>query len=164
MGMYYNIEIKNDKLGYINFPESLSYFFEQLGGYGEKSIVAQIESILDIDLSIFQKTYHPEMESDGFWIDIEELINKLEEFESKIKLNQNYFSKVILKPIDDRRKQVKLDFENLAKYQTENPLSLYPIDNGIITEKSLMDSIIELITIIRELKAKGENQIRLVYS
>ncbi len=169
MGMYYTIEVKNnDKLGYIDFPESLSYFFEQVGGYGEKSIVAQIETILNIDFTIFQKTYHPEMEFDEksnyFWIDIEELLNKLIEFKSKMETNQSYFSKVILNPKDDRRKYVSLKYEDIVKYEMENPLSLYPIDNGIITEKVLMDSTIKLIKTLKELKARGESQIRLVYS
>lgn len=42
------------------FPEKLSYFFEQLGGYGERSLVAQTEKLLNIDLGLFQKTSHPE--------------------------------------------------------------------------------------------------------
>ncbi|WP_375561061.1 hypothetical protein ACE193_00480 [Bernardetia sp. OM2101] len=169
MGMYYSIEVKNNnELGYIDFPESLSYFFEQVDAYEQKSISHQIEKILNIDLSLFQKTYHPEMESNertnDFWIDIEELLNKLMEFKSKMKTNKSYFSKVLLNPKDDREKYINLSSEKIVNYQKENPLSLYPINNGIITEEILMDSIIKLIMTLKKLKDKGEKKIRLVYS
>jgi len=43
MAMYYSIELKNnEEIGYVDFPYPLSYFFEQIGGYDDKSIVSQI--------------------------------------------------------------------------------------------------------------------------
>ena len=179
MGMYYGIELKNnEEIGYVDFPYSLSYFFEQIGGYDDKSIVSQIEKILDIDLSIFQKTYNHEMdfeeehedfnvetEDNELWIKIEELINKLEEFNDRIEKNKNYFTKVVLNPKDDRNvyEDFNFDYEKMVKYQQENPLSLYPIDNGIITEKVLGNSINELLNTLKEIKSNGETEIRLVY-
>lgn len=182
MGMYYSIELKNnEEIGYIDFPYPLSYFFEQIGGYDDKSIVSQIEKILDIDLSIFQKTYNPEMgfeeeleEFEDFdvedvenemWVDIDELINKLVEFKNKTEENKNYFSKVVLNPRDDRNiyQDFNFDFEKITKYQQENPLSLYPIDNGIISEKVLENSINDLLNSLKEIKNNGETEIRLIY-
>ena len=182
MGMYYSIELKNnEENGYINFPYSLSYFFEQIGGYDDKSIVIQIEKILNIDLSIFQKTYNPEMgfeeeleelegfdieiDDNDFWINIDEVINKLEEFIDKIEKNKNYFTKVILNPKDDSNvyQDFNFDYEKMAKYQKENPLSLYPVDNGIITEDVIENSINELLKTLKEIKSNGETEIKLVY-
>lgn len=173
MGMYYNIELKNnEEIGYIDFPYSLSYFFEQIGGYEDKSIVSQIEKILKIDLSIFQKTYNDdfedfdnEIDENDFWINIEELINKLEEFKDKAEINKNYFSKVVLNPNDDRNvyQDFNYDYEKIIKYQQENPLSLYPTDNGIINEEMLKNSINELLSTLGEIKRNGETEIRLIY-
>lgn len=173
MGMYYNIELKNnEEIGYIDFPHSLSYFFEQIGGYEDKSIVRQIEKILKIDLSLFQKTYNDdfedfdnEIDENDFWINIEELINKLEEFKDKAEMNKNYFSKVILNPNDDRNvyQDFNYDYEKIINYQQENPLSLYPSDNGIINEKLLKNSINELLNTLEKIKRNGETEIRLIY-
>ena len=179
MGMYYIIELKNNEdIEYIDFPYPLSYFFEQIGGYDDKSIVSQIEKIINIDLSIFQKTYNSDMEfeegfenleteheDNEFWIKIEELINKLEEFKDKIERNKNYFTKVVLNPKDDRNvyQDFYFDYEKMIKYQQENPLSLYPTDNGIITEKVLENSVNELLNTLKEIKSNGETEIRLIY-
>ncbi|HEX8506108.1 MAG TPA: hypothetical protein VF630_12135, partial [Hymenobacter sp.] len=39
-----------------SFPDGLSFFFEQVGGYGEAAEVEQVSRILQIDLSVFQET------------------------------------------------------------------------------------------------------------
>ena len=177
MGMNYSIELKNnEEIGYVDFPYPLSYFFEQIGGYDDKSIVSQIEKILDIDLSIFQKIYNSEMgfeeEFEDFdveavenemWVDIDALINKLEEFKNKTEKNKNYFLKVVLNPKDDRNVYQDFDYEKMIKYQQENPLTLYPIDNGIISEKILENSINELLNTLKEIKRNDETEIRLIY-
>ena len=180
MGSHYIIELKNNQEnGYVDFPYPLSYFFEQIGGYDDKSIVSQIEKILDIDFSIFQKTYNPEMgfdeeleEFEGFdvedvenemWVDIDELINKLIEFKNKTEENKNYFSKVVFNPKDERNIYQDFNFDKIAKYQQENPLSLYPVDNGIISEKVLENSINELLNSLKEIKKNGETEIRLIF-
>lgn len=174
MGMYYHIELKNEELSFVNFPDRLSYFFEQIGGFEEKSIVSQIEKILDIDLSVFQNTYF-EMEfeddfdevidPDSFWISTDELIDKLTEFKNKMDSNLNYFSKIVFNPKDDFNISSKLgfDFEKIAKYYEENPLACYPSNNGIITEKKLTESVNELLETLKDIKTQGEDQIRLVY-
>ncbi|KQK27108.1 hypothetical protein AR438_02575 [Chryseobacterium aquaticum] len=182
MGMDYYIEPKseNEHEDYLNFPDTLSYFFEQAGGYDEKSIVSQIEKILDIDLSIFQKTYNAEMEfeieesdsnplnendssSDDLWINTEDLIKKLEEFQEKIKINNNYFSQIIFNPYNDDSKMSGMDIEDIIRYQKENPLTLYPANNGIVTEGNLSSSISELMKILEHLKIQNTKQIRLNY-
>lgn len=178
MGMYYHIEVKNNEdLNFVDFPYPLSYFFDQIGGYEEKSIVTQIEKILNIDLSVFQKTYYEmdfdedfeinenEIDPDDFWISIDELLDKLVEFNNKMNEDINYFSKVIFNPKDDRNvySDFNFDFDKITKYQEENPLTLYPFNNGIVTEKILLESVNKLYETLIELKAKGEEQIRLIY-
>lgn len=179
MGMDYYIEPKseNEFEDYLDFPETLSYFFEQFGGYDEKSIVSQIEKILDFDLSIFQKTYNPDMEfdfeedesddndnsPDDFWIETNDLIKKLEEFREKIKINTNYFSQIIFNPDNDESKTTGMDIKDLIRYQEENPLTAYPVNNRIVTEENLSSSISELIKTLEDLKSQNIKQIRLNY-
>ena len=56
MGSHYIIELKNNQEnGYVDFPYPLSYFFEQIGGYDDKSIVSKIEKILTITYLNFTK-------------------------------------------------------------------------------------------------------------
>lgn len=182
MVMDYYIEPKSETEyeEYLDFPDTLSYFFEQLGGYDEKSIVSQIEKILDIDLRIFQITYNPEMEfefeepekdsvddkdseHDDFWINTDDLIKKLDEFLEKIKSNNNYFSQIIFNPDNDDSKTSGMDIEDIIRYQKENPLSLYPVNNGIITDQDLNSSISELMKILENLQSQKIEQIRLIY-
>ncbi|NML68946.1 hypothetical protein HHL23_03940 [Chryseobacterium sp. RP-3-3] len=179
MGMDYYIEPKseNEYEDYLDFPNTLSYFFEQFGGYDEKSIVSQIESILNIDLSIFQKVYNPEMEfdfeeydhdendhnPDDFWVNTDDLIKKLEEFKEKIQSNTKYFSQIIFNPDDDDSKMSKMDIEDIIRYQKENPLTAYPRNNGILTEESLSSSISELIDTLKNLRSQNIEQVRLNY-
>ncbi|KFF03602.1 hypothetical protein [Chryseobacterium luteum] len=179
MGLDYSIEPKTEESEYFNFPEVLSYFFEQIGGYEEQSIVSQVEKILNIDLSIFQKTYHPEMEfeledydeefkngldPDGYWIKTELLIDKTSELQNKIRDNKNYFDHLIFNPNNDINKMVNMQYEEVIKYQKENSLSLYPINKGIITDQNLQESIEELHTTLLDIKKQDIEEIRLVYA
>jgi hypothetical protein len=78
------------------FPNGLSFFFEQVGGYGDCAEVSQVSSILNIDLNLFQNIDFPENpESDETWQTIDSVINKFSEFKQAIKQNPGYFEKVL---------------------------------------------------------------------
>lgn len=183
--MDYSIEPRSqdEYIEYVDFPDTLSYFFEQIGGYGEKSIVSQLEKILNIDLSIFQKTYNPEMEMDfeefeselpdeyknnefnpdDYWIAVDSLIEKLNELKQGIENNNQYFSEIIFNPKDRTNRILKMDILDMIRSQEENALSLYPVNNGIITDESLKSSISELVKTLENLKNENIEQIRLNY-
>lgn len=194
MGMYYSIEPKTEDeyAEYADFPEMLSYFFEQIGGYGDTSVVSQLEKILNIDLTIFQKTYHPEMEMDfeefdsefldeykntefnpdDYWISIDVLIEKLNEFKQKIDDNSQYFSEIIFSPKDETDIILKMAIpdwfqkaiSDTLNNQEDNPLAMYPENNGIITDKILKSSISELIETLKNLKKENIEEVRLHYA
>lgn len=158
MGMDYGIETKNgDGMKFDVFPSTLSYLFEQVGAYGEKSIVCQMEKLLNIDLSLFQNTYNPEMDfeeefdTDDLWVSINELINKLLEFNTKAGANKNYFSKLVLNPNEN------------GTFDESNPLYYYPLASKFISENAINNTMIELLSYFEVLKSKGETEIRLVY-
>ncbi|MET3539257.1 hypothetical protein ABID34_004359 [Chryseobacterium limigenitum] len=183
--MDYSIEPKTEDeyAEYADFPEMLSYFFEQIGGYGDTSVVSQLEKILNIDLSIFQKTYHPEIgmdfeefesefldeykntefKPDDYWISIDILIGKLNEFKQKIDNNSQYFSEIIFSPNGETSKMLKMDILDMLRYQEENPLTIYPENNGIITDENLKSSISELIITLENLKKENIEEVRLHY-
>lgn len=157
MGMYYGIETKNGNgMEFDVFPSTLSYLFEQVGAYGDKSIVCQLEKLLNVDLSLFQNTFNPEMDfeeefdTDDLWISIIEVANKLLEFKTKAEANKNYFSNIVLNSNDVERDE-------------SNPMFYYPLANEFISETFINNSITELLTYLENLKNKGETEIRLVY-
>ncbi len=159
MGMDYGLETKNgDGIDFDVFPAALSYLFEQVGAYGDKSIVCQLEKILNIDLRLFQNTYNPEMDfeeefdTDDLWVTIDVVINKLLEFNSKAEANKNYYSKLILNPNKN------------GTFDESNPMFYYPLENEFISENIINNSITELLTYLENLKNKGETEIRLVYA
>src|SRR5262245_53564802 len=78
-----------------SFPHGLSFFFEQVGGYGERAEVSQVSRILNIDLDLFQNVDFPENpNSNKTWQTIDIIINKLNEFSQCIESNPQYFQKV----------------------------------------------------------------------
>ena len=52
--MSYNLIPNKESKCENDFPGGLSFFFEQVEGYGETAEVEQVSRLLDIDLRIFQ--------------------------------------------------------------------------------------------------------------
>ena len=106
MGMSYFI-IPNKKTSCKDdFPDGLSFFFEQIGGYDDKAEVAQVSEILHINLSVFQDVeYDPEdhAEADKHWHDIDSFTAIVDTLITKIKIQPDYYKKVIHNP--DAQKQ-----------------------------------------------------------
>ncbi|MFD2161500.1 hypothetical protein ACFSJU_03795 [Paradesertivirga mongoliensis] len=100
--MYYSIEanVKTSCEG--QFPEGLSHFFEQIGGYGDKSMASQVEKVLKIDLSLFQHydfVDNPKPSS-AYWLEIRKMQGLLSSLKSKIRANPNYHKHVKYNPVD----------------------------------------------------------------
>lgn len=162
--MDYYIETKEETEEEFDFPEGLSYFFEQLGGYGNTSMVSQVERILNIDLSLFQKTYHPDdkydedfdddpdssrdddesddedYNSDSFWLSVDDIQAVTREFILKIAESPEYHAYV--------------------KYEG----MLYPEDTGYLSTGEILGDLRELDATISKIKEQKCTEIRLVYA
>ena len=129
------------------FPDSLTYFFEQYGGYEENSMVSQVEKILDIDLSLFQNTWHPEMEYDEdidaesheFWIAISEIKNCVTLFLQKIAANPTYYNQV----------------NYIGEY--------FPDDHGYLSSNQLNRDLDWMLATLNQLEKEEAKKIRFVY-
>lgn len=157
MGMDYYIETKEEIEEEFEFPEGLSYFFEQIGGYGDTSMVSQVERILEIDLSLFQNisSYSEddgefddefdedddseEYESEGPWLSVEDIQRLTRAFLTKISENPDYHKHV--------------------KYSG----NLYPEDTGYLSTGEIVDDLSEFDKTLTKLKANNCLEIRLIY-
>lgn len=140
MSMCYFIESDIETDFDDDFPESLTYFFEQYGGYEENSMVSQVEKILDIDLSLFQNTWHPEMEEeDEYWISLIEVKNRVTFFSQKITANPTYYNQV--------------------KYIGE----YFPDDHGYLSSNQLNRDLDWMLSTLHQLEKEGAKKIRFVY-
>jgi hypothetical protein len=98
MGMSYFIFPNKKTSCKDNFPDRLSFFFEQLDGYDDKAEVAQVCKILHIDLSVFQDLdYNPEDQADAdkHSHDIVSFTAIVDSLIEKIKTQPDYYKKVI---------------------------------------------------------------------
>jgi hypothetical protein len=152
------------------FPESMSYFFEQIGGYDEKSMVAQVESILKIDLSLFQHYDFPENPKPAslYWIEIKKMKALLKTLKSKIKANPDYYNEVKYNPVqaiwgistdsieNARFKQAQVESE-------EHPMFGYPNDVGYLSSNTFLKDIYALEAILNCYSRKGATKVKLSY-
>jgi hypothetical protein len=123
-----------------HFPHGLSFFFEQVGGYGDNGEVSQVSSLLNIDLNLFQNIDFPENpDSDGTWQTIDNVVDKLMEFKQAIKKNPGYFEKVL------------------------HGGKMHPPDYGYLSKDIISKDIEELETNLVLLREKGSKKIRLLY-
>ncbi|WP_157887199.1 hypothetical protein [Hymenobacter sp. PAMC 26628] len=98
MGMDYYISPNTEVKCENEFPERLSQFFEQIGGYGEFAEATQISKILDIDLSIFQDIdydVHDKSEDTAHWHTVDEYLSTIENFINKLTERPTYYTQVL---------------------------------------------------------------------
>jgi hypothetical protein len=97
MGMDYYIMPKEEVQCANEFPEKLSQFFEQVGGYYESAAASQVSKILAIYLSIFQDIdydVNEEEEEELHWYSIDEYLLIINGLLDKIKQNPAYYEQV----------------------------------------------------------------------
>ena len=168
-GMDYYIESNVKSTCKDDFPSGLSFFFEQIGGFGEKSMVNQVEKILKIDLSTFQD-YDSEAEEDSkkYWKNINVFEKTIDNLLLKIKANPNYFKKVMYNPIyenytfsSDKNEREKNN-QKQREYE-KNPLHGFPNDNGYLSSNKFVAELNQLKNILKCYKKHGATKIKLSY-
>lgn len=170
MSMTYLIEPNIKTLCKNEFPEGLSYFFEQFGGYADKSIVSQVEKVLDIDLKTFQEYDFPENDnpSKKYWKEIKEFESVINLFINKIKSNPDYYKRIKYNPI----KVVygfstdSLETKRINQTQKENqshPMFGYPNDDDYLSSKAILKDLENLKALLNCYKKSGATKIKLTY-
>ena len=106
-------------------------------------MVNQVEKILDIDLSLFQNTWHPEMEEedeeDEYWISLIEVKNRVTLFSQKIVANPTYYNQV----------------NYIGEY--------FPDDHGYLSSNQLNRDLDWMLSTLHQLEKEGAKKIRFVY-
>jgi hypothetical protein len=159
-----------------NFPESLSFFFEQVGGCGEYAEVEQVSRILQLDLSVFQELSYEDdddMPAELNWHDIDTFADLIDDFIARIKRQPEYYTQVLHNPnhyseLNDLQQSV-LASTNSADYQKQleemqkRPLHKYPPDRGYLSEGLLGADLEVLQQTLQCYKSRGVAKIRLMY-
>ncbi|MCM0664514.1 hypothetical protein [Flavobacterium tyrosinilyticum] len=153
-----------------DFPSGLSFFFEQVGGFEEKSMVMQVEKILKINLSIFQDyDFEGEENSSKHWKNIKTFEKTIDDLLLKIKANPDYYKKVkynSANPPSYGYSTDKKEMERMKKQQREyekSPLFGYPADNGYLSSKKFVEELNQLKSILNCYKKHGATKIKLSY-
>ena len=177
MGMDYYISPDRETSCEDDFPSGLSYFFEALRGYDEKSAVAQVEELLSIDLSTFQEySYDTWNDEDGEgevikWKDLNAFQQKVQEFLQKIQDNPNYYKAIKYNPVqppmllflltftkEEREAQLKAEQE----YES-HPMYGYPHDDGYLSTQQIIADLEALNTLLACYRKAGVEEIHLKY-
>lgn len=189
MGMDYYIIPDGEVACDNEFPESLSFFFEQVGGYEEKAEVSQVSRILQIDLSIFQEiSYDDEEGSGGFadedeedespeyspaiWHDTAAVVSVIDSLLAKIAAYPDYYKQVLHNP--NRRKDLDALFNVTASGDEEKikqglevleskPLFGYPSDYGYLSDGGLVEDLNILRKTLMCYEDSGVTRFKLLY-
>lgn len=158
-----------------DFPDRLSSFFEQVGGYGEKAEVVQVGLILRIDLSVFQDVgYDPEdqKEVDSHWHSLDTFTSMVDTFIVRVKRNPFCYKKVKYNPhLDKIADEMSRDaqtadtaklWRRLEQLQ-KDPLYGYPADHGYLREGWLLKDLQVLKGALGCYKKQGVTKVRLEY-
>jgi hypothetical protein len=178
MSMNYFIQSDKETNCKKNFGNSLSFFFEQIGGYGENAEVIQVEKILNIDLSLFQKvsgeseTENGEIKIIENWINIDTLRNVAELFLNKINLDKDFYKKIIHNEnIDKERNEIErinkiTDPEKRAsemKQLEENPTYFYPPNFHYFENGQFIEELKYLLETLNCFKKNNVEKAQLIY-
>lgn len=150
MGMdYYLIPNKHSNCPN-DFGNGLSFFFEQVGGYGETAEVEQVSTILKINLSVFQDyNYDYEDTNDirNHWHEINSMSTLVDTFISRIVANPDYYKQVKHNPDVDKQWNEEKRIWNIADTAERNrqldllhkkPFYFYPPDYKYLSEGRLL--------------------------
>ena len=176
MGMNYEI-IPNKQIKCSNdFGNGLSFFFEQVEGYGETAEVEQVSKILQVDLSIFQDVdynYDDTTDVIKHWHALDSLIIIVDTLLDKIAAQPEYYKQVHHNPID-RNKQVDEE-SNLWKLTDsverdkkieglrKQHFYYYPNDRGYLSKGRLIKDLQILKRTLNCYKKSGVTKIRFEY-
>jgi hypothetical protein len=172
MGMDYSIYADRDTKCEDDFPEGLSFFFEQYGGYVEYSEVGQVSALLKINLSGFQHYDYgadDEQEEKQYWQDIGAFRAKVSEFIHKIEQKPDYYKAVKhgQHPSASWKQMVQAMQEGDEAIYNEvatSEANLYPPDYEYLSSGSLKKDLLRLKGILECFKKAGVQKIKLMYS
>lgn len=169
-GMDYYIKANVETNCKDDFPSELSFFFEQVGGFDEKSMVRQVEKILKIDLSTFQDyDFDGEENPNKHWKNINAFEKIIDNLLLKIKANPNYYKKVKFNPIDSPDygfSSDKKEMERMRQKQREYEKSRmfgFPSDNEYLSSNKFVTDLNQLKNILKCYKKYGATKIKLSY-
>lgn len=158
------------------FPSGLSFFFEQIGGYGDESMVSQVEKILEVDLSNFQEfTKMDDEDSDIVtWQSIEVFEQVINSLLTKIEDNPEYYKSVIYHPNPilpiDGYFTTPAEFEEVVKRRQKSqeeyekhPMYGYPNDDGYLSSGEFVNDLKVLKSILECYVNAGATMIKLDY-
>ena len=169
-----NLFIFPDKKGLLEekIPERLSQFFEQYRGFGQESEVAQLQEILGIDLSVYQRwtldnSKYPD------WILLDEihtatriLAEELNEKPEAVRSVQHNGIPHADFKTEFLRAQMKKDSKRigeLIKRWQSTPDSAFPPDTGYIRSPDFVQEITGLLKIFTYLTDMHCEKVRLLY-
>jgi hypothetical protein len=166
MSMNYFIEPNVKTPCHDHFPEGLSNFFAQWGGYEDKSEVAQVEKILKIDLSTFQR--YDEMDTTWrvthHWKSIKTLDKLLNTLLLKIKAHPNYYKQVTHNPIVVMYFTAEMaEIEKQERAYKSHPLYGYPGDDGYLKSSRFVNDIKALRALLHCYLKAGATKVALSY-
>ncbi|RZJ92900.1 MAG: hypothetical protein EOO60_06825 [Hymenobacter sp.] len=189
MGMDYYIIPESEVNCQHEFPESLSFFFEQVGGYEEYAEVSQVSKILQIDLSVFQEISYDDGENCGepvsaeeedelpedssiIWHDTAIVIPIIDNLLAKIAAFPDYYKQVIHNP--NREQDLNSLFHVTASGDEEKikqgleileakPLFGYPSDYDYLSNGELVEDLKILRKTLKCYEASGVSRFKLMY-
>lgn len=151
------------------FPSGLSFFFEQVGGYEEKSMASQVEKILKIDLSTFQEyDFEDSSMPNKYWKNINVFEKTIDDLLFKIKGNPNYFKRVKYNPVyedyvySSDKKDMEKNLQKMKEYE-KNPMHDYPYNNGYLNSNKFVAELNQLKALLKCYKKHGATKIKLTY-
>ncbi len=176
MGMSYDIVPNNQTKCANNFGEGLSFFFEQVEGYGETAEVEQVSRIFKLDLSVFQDYNYIYDDADDVkkhWHEITTFSNLVDTFIQRIIANPEYYLQVHYNPdhnkqLDEEQRLWRLTDTTERDRQLElirrQPFYYYPPDYGYLSEGRLLKGLRTLKKTLDCYKKNGVTKIRFEYT
>jgi hypothetical protein len=176
MGMSYEI-IPNKQTKCVNdFGNGLSFFFEQVEGYGENAEVEQVSQILKVDLSVFQDVnynYENKTDVDTHWHDLNTLTQIVDTLIARIIAHPEYYKKVIHNPEKAKHDELYSKIlvmkdtakANILREQIENSqFYYYPGDYGYLSEGRLLKDLQTLKSTLDCYKRNSVTKVRFQYT
>ena len=188
MGMDYYIIPEVEVNCEHEFPEGLSFFFEQVGGYEEYAEVSQVSKILQIDLSVFQEISYDDEEEHSASFDEEEeaadnssstiwhstvtVILLIDDLLAKIAAFPDYHKQVLHNPTRRSALESLLqvatakDEESLKQKLEEVESSrhfAYPPDYGYLSEGRIVEDLKTLRKTLACYEGSGASRFKLIY-
>ena len=157
-----------------DFPDGLSYFFEQIGGFDEKAEVAQVSRVLQIDLSVFQDVeynYEDEKEVKKHWHNLPEFASIVDILIAKIKMTPDYYKKVIHDPDYQKHLEESIrigssgDTTQYSQWlkEVEKSNYYYPPDHGYLREGRILKDLNDLKKTLDCYQKNGVIRVRIEY-